>query len=336
MQYLLEQSKNYSDLDTLRQDLALMDVKESKPFRLDQMCLTTQGAVQVKGLGEFLLSDIALFDAIRRGGIQIPSSQNFFDEQNSILDAAILNAVNLFYKHSSHANAEIKLVTKANESGQQRIVLGIPSKYYTLFTHAQAVDKISHSLSKNLELKRANLHPTFMELAFTDPLTTVKDTIGSIVEIGSVFYNSQGTRTRSLTVSAFALRLICTNGSVGSTKLFSTRYIHKGDLNKHNSKFAKETTRIFERFSSMMQRLPILGNITVTDKLIAKIRPTLIETLKTKEAEEFIKGINNETKTVMDVWNKVTSLPQQIQNPITRVKLEQLGFKILTLNLSYN
>ena len=58
----------------------------------------------------------------------------------------------------------------------------------------------------------------------------------------------------------------------------------------------------------MMKSLPRLGEIPVTEKLISQIRPVLIETLKSKDAEEFIKGIDMQQHTAMDVWNKVVRL----------------------------
>lgn len=334
MQVIQEPTRQYPDLDSLRSDLHAMDVKETPSFTLDKMRLTTQGTVEVSGLGEFQLSDIALSDAIRRGGIHISSSQNFFSERKQLLDEAIINAVNAFYQHSRYADSEVKLVTRAGDSG--RITLGIPSKQYCLFTNAQAVEKIQHSLSPNLTLKRANLYPDFMELSFTDPVQTVRDKVGEVVELGTSYLNSQGSRRCALTVAAVSIRLVCLNGSTAAHKLYSARYIHKGDMQNHNGRFASESREIFDRFSVMMKSLPRLGEIPVTEKLISQIRPTLIETLKTKDAETFLKGINMQRETVMDVWNKVTNLPHRIQNPSSKLRIEQLGFKILTLTLCYN
>jgi hypothetical protein len=335
MQCIQEPTKQYTDLDSLRQDLSLMDVKETPSFPLSRMQITNQGTVQVTGLGEFQLSDIALADAIRRGGLQVSSSQNFFAESKPILDEAIVNAVNTFYRHSRFADSELKLITRAGEANE-RITLGITSKVYGLFTHENAVEKVVKNLSPGLRLKRANLYPAFLELSFTDPIKTVRDKVGEVVELGQSYYNSQGTKTCALTVSSFAIRLVCLNGSTAAHKLYSARYIHKGDMQNHNSRFAHDTAQIFERFSVMMKSLPKLGEIPVTEKLISQIRPTLIETLKTKDADKFINGIDMQHHTAMDVWNKVTNLPHRIQNPSAKLRIEQLGFKILTLNLCYN
>ena len=113
MDYIVEPSKNYDSLDSLRHDLALMDVRESPPFRLDQMRLTPQGTLQVTNLGEFPLTEIALGDAVRYGGLQMTACQNFFAEQQPILDDAIVHAVNTFYQHAHAASYEVKLVTRA-------------------------------------------------------------------------------------------------------------------------------------------------------------------------------------------------------------------------------
>lgn len=154
--------------------------------------------------------------------------------------------------------------------------------------------------------------------------------------VGLSFLNSQGTRTTSLVASAFSLRLICRNGAVAKDNVFSVRYVHKGNLRRNDSCFGKETERIYQQFSLMMKSLPRLGEIPVTEKFIHQIRPALVESLNVKESEEFIKAINIPQMTVMDVWNKVTNLPHRISDPQTKLKLEQLGFKILTLNLCYN
>ena len=335
MQCIQEPTKQYSDINALQQDLHDMDVTETPSFPLSRMQITNHGTVQVTGLGEFQLSDIALADAIRRGGLQVSSSQNFFAEGKPILDEVIVNAVNTFYRHSRFADSEVKLVTRADEANE-RITIGIPSKQYCLYTNAQATEKILKNLSPGLRLKRANLYPQFLELAFTDPIKTVRDKVGEVVEIGTAFYNSQGSRTCALGISAFSIRLICLNGATANHKLYSSRYVHRGDLENHNSRFSQDTAQIFERFSVMMKSLPKLGEIPVTEKLISQIRPTLIETLKTKDADEFIKGIDMQQHTAMDVWNKVTNLPHRIQNPSAKLRIEQLGFKILTLNLCYN
>ena len=335
MQCIQEPTKQYSDINALKQDLHEMDVKETPSFPLNRMQITNQGTVQVTGLGEFLLSDIALADAIRRGGLQVSSSQNFFAEGKPILDEVIVNALNTFYRHSRFADSEVKLVTRAGEASG-RITLGITSKVYGLFTHENAVEKVLRNLSPGLRLKRANLYPQFLELSFTNPIATVRDKVGEVVELGESFYNSQGTKTSALTVASFSLRLVCQNGATAAHKLYSARYIHKGDMQNHNSRFSQDTAQIFERFSVMMKSLPKLGEMPVTEKLISQIRPTLIETLKSKDAEEFIKGIDMQQHTAMDVWNKVTNLPHRIQNPAAKLRIEQLGFKILTLNLCYN
>ena len=335
MQCIQEPTKQYSDINALKQDLHDMDVKETPSFPLNRMQITNHGTVQVTGLGEFQLSDIALSDAIRRGGLQVSSSQNFFVEGKPILDEVIVNAINTFYRHSRLANSEVKLVTRAGENSA-RVTLGIPSKMYGLFTHSNAVEKILRNLSPNLKLKRANLYPQFLEIAFTDPIKTVRDKVGEVVELGESFYNSQGSRTCALTACAFSIRLVCLNGATAAHKLYSARYIHKGDMQNHNSRFAHDTAQIFERFSTMMKSLPRLGEIPVTEKLISQIRPVLIETLKSKDAESFIKGIDMQQHTAMDVWNKVTNLPHRIQNPAAKLRIEQLGFKILTMNLCYN
>ena len=93
MQCIQEPTKQYSDINALKQDLHEMDVKETPSFPLNRMQITNQGTVQVTGLGEFLLSDIALADAIRRGGLQVSSSQNFFAEGKPILDEVIITVL---------------------------------------------------------------------------------------------------------------------------------------------------------------------------------------------------------------------------------------------------
>lgn len=335
MQVIHEPTKAYLDLGRLRQDLSVQDVKETTSFTLDKMWLTPQGTMEVSGVGEFLLSDFALYDAIRKGGLNVISAQNFFAEKHQMLDEAITNAVNAFYKHSQYSNREVKLITRAGDSGT-RVVLGITSKQYGLFTHEQAVEKITKSLSPNLCMKRANLYPQWLELSFTNPIQTVKDNIGDVIEIGLSFYNSQGTKTCALLATAFCLRLLCKNGTTANHPVFTSRYIHRGDLSNSNSKFAKDTEQIFERFSAMMKSFPRLAGIPVTEKLISHIRPVLLETLRKKETDEFIEKIDMQKETAMTVWNSVTNLPHRIQNAEAKLKIENLGFKILTMHLCYN
>lgn len=131
MKTIIEESRRYDSLDTLQNDLALMDVRETTPFRLNQMELTNYGTVQIQGMypgnTEYQLSQIALEDAIRRGGLQPSVCQNFFKENSCTLDDAIVRAINAYYKCSSYANSEIKLITRAGKESE-RVVLGIPSK----------------------------------------------------------------------------------------------------------------------------------------------------------------------------------------------------------------
>ncbi len=333
MQIISEPSKSYSDLETLREDLALRDVRETKPFALSDINLTKDGILQVRSVGEFLLSDLALLDAVRRGGLQVQTFQNFFGEQKEVLDEAVVSAINSFYHHSRYAGSEVKLITRAN--GNDRVVLGIPSKSYFLLTNEHAMEKISKTLSPNLKLTRANLYPEFFEIAFTDKLNVSHDKVGEVVEYGLNFLNSEGSRLSSFLVSSFSFRLVCKNGATAAEKLFTARYIHRGDM-ENNRKFSEDTRNIFDRFSIMMRSLPKLGDIPVTEKLISHIRPTLIETIKTKDTDEFVKGIDMQKETVMDLWNKITNLPHRIQNPQSKLKLEQLGFKLLTMHLCYN
>ncbi len=226
MQVVQEPTKSYKNVSELQQDLVLMDVTETKPFQISQMELTTAGKMKVVGIGEFLLSEIALEDALRRGGITPSCGYTFFQESNDILDEAIVQAVNSFYKHSRQASSsEVKLVTRAN-GDTEKVILGIPSKHYSLFTHAQAVENILRNVQSEMQLSRANLYPEFLEIAFSDPINTVKDAVGEVVATGVSFLNSQGTRTCALTTSAFSLRLICTNGAVANERMFSSRYAH--------------------------------------------------------------------------------------------------------------
>lgn len=334
MRYITEQSKSYSSLDNLREDLAFQNVQETRPFRLSEMSLTSQGTVEVMGLGEFPLSEIALTDALRRGGLQMSCCQTFFQEGQTILDEAIVNAANAFYRHASSATSQIKLITRSDKAGG-RIVLGIPSRQYALFTHEEAVEKILNTLPFELRLTRANVYPQFMEVAFTHPTDVVKDRLGKIVEVGLNFFNSQGTRTCSLTAAAFSFRLVCTNGATAKQKMFSVRYAHKGNFG-NSLRFAMDTKDIFERFALLMQELPRLGDIPVTEKLLTQIKPELSEAISSKEAEDFVTATRFPYETVSDLWNRVTELPHRIENPDTRLKLEQLGFRILTMHLGAN
>lgn len=130
MQYIIEPHRSYHDLETLQQDLALMDVQETPGFRLEQMTLTTQGTIQVSGIGEFPVTEIALRDALRRGGLHLNTSDNFFREKNAILDQVIVDAVNAYYAHSKYSTSEVKLITRNGDNG--RTILGIPSNRYAL------------------------------------------------------------------------------------------------------------------------------------------------------------------------------------------------------------
>jgi hypothetical protein len=221
-------------------------------------------------------------------------------------------------------------VTRFNRD-KERVILGIPSNKYSLFTHQQAVEHILRHVRCDLELSRANLYPEFLEIAFTDPLNTVKDAVGEVVALGQVFLNSQGTRTRALTTSAFSLRLVCTNGAVANEKMFSSRYAHKGDV--LNRRFAIDIQQISERFLAMMQRLPRLGDIAVSEKLLQQIRPVLKESLGTKETDDFLANVATQKSNANDLWNEITHLPHSIENPERKLQLEQLGFKILTMHL---
>jgi hypothetical protein len=334
MDYIVEPSKSYDSLDTLRQDLALMDVRESQPFQLNQMRLTTQGTVQITGLGEFPLTEIALGDAVRYGGLQMSCCQNFFEEHKEVLDESITQAVNAYYQNSQAASSEVKLITRAGEKG--RITLGIPSRKYALFSHERAVEMVVKNSPPGLNMARCHVHPQFMEIALVDPLHVVKDRIGKVVSIGLNFLNSQGTRTCALSACCFSFRVICTNGATANCKNFSRRYPHRGDLGNNNYRFASETREIFDRFSLMMQQLPKLGDIPISDKLLSQIKPDLVEAIAIKETDKFLQAIDTARETVTDLWNKVTELPHHIQNPETKLRLEQLGFRLLTMHLNAN
>lgn len=333
MKTIIEESRRYDSLDTLQNDLALMDVRETTPFRLNQMELTNYGTVQIQGMypgnTEYQLSQIALEDAIRRGGLQPSVCQNFFKENSCTLDDAIVRAINAYYKCSSYANSEIKLITRAGKESE-RVVLGIPSKKYVLYPHEQAIEQIQKSISPRFHLSRCNLHAEFMEVSFTDPLDTTKDHVGEIVEIGLSFMNSQGTRTCSLSCSAFSIRLICTNGATANDKNFSVKSAHRKGLQIET--FVEQSDVIFQRFQLMMQKLPALGEIPITDQFLQKIKPDLVEAISTKETEELLQSFRNEK--VSDAWNRITNLPHRISNPESKLKLEQLGFKILTFYLN--
>lgn len=332
MRYIIDQPRSYADLDSLRHDLSVMDVRETPVFRLDQMSLTAQGTAQVLGIGEFPLTEIALNDALRRGGLHIGSCVNFFDEKKEILDESIVNAANAYYRHSRYASSEVKLITRAGEDSQ-RVALGIPSSRYVLLSHEMAVEKILPQVPPGLKLSRCHVYPEYLEVAFTDPINTAKDAVGEVVEIGCQFLNSQGTRTRSLIAAAFSIRLICVNGSVAADRVFSIKYPHKGNILNGNGEFGGKVAGILDRFSAMMRELPKLGTISVTDRLISQIKPDLNEVLGIKESTKFIEGIDQKIETVMHVWNKVTNLPHRVREAEKKLRLEQVGFKILTMFL---
>ncbi len=333
MNTIIEQSRKYDSLDTLQNDLALMDVRETIPFRLHQMELTNHGTVRISGMypgnTEYQLSQIALEDAIRRGGLQPSVCQNFFKENSYALDDAIVQAINAYYKASSYANSEIKLISRAGK-GSERVVLGIPSSKYVLYPHEQSVEQIQKNISSRFHLSRCNLHAEFLEVSFTDPLNTTKDHVGEIVEIGLSFLNSQGTRTCSLSCSAFSIRLVCTNGATANDKHFSVKSAHRKGLQIET--FVEQSDIIFDRFQLMMQKLPLLGEIPITEHFLQKIKPDLVEAISAKETEQLLQSFHNEN--VSYAWNKITNLPHRISNPESKLKLEQLGFKILTLYLS--
>lgn len=332
MQYLIEQQKSYTNLDTLRQDLALMDVNETPVFQLQDMKLTTQGTLILKNK-EYLLTETSLKDALQRGGLHRNTGDNFFQENQEVLDSAIVNAANAYYQNSRYATSEVKFITRANHDTpseiSDRVLLGIPSSQYTLVSHEQAIDKILPKLSSGYQMKRANISSAFMELAFTDPINTTKDAVGEVVELGFNIVNSQGCRTRALMVSAFSLRLICTNGATASDKMFALKYKHKGNM---FHQFESRTKEIMTQFSDMMKKLPLLERIPITEKFIAKIKPSLVDAIKTKKTEAFLEEVETQDN-MMELWNKVTNLPHKIENPEARLKLEQLGFWILTAHL---
>lgn len=335
MNTIIEQSRKYDSLDTLQNDLALMNVRETIPFRLNQMELTTYGTVRISGMypgnTEYQLSQIALEDAIRRGGLQPSVCQNFFKENSYTLDDAIVQAINAYYKASSYANSEIKLISRAGK-GSERVALGIPSNKYVLCPHEKAVEQIQKSISPRFHLSRCNLHAEFLEVSFTDPLDKTKDHVGEVVEIGLSFLNSQGTRTCSLSCSAFSIRLVCTNGATANDNHFSVKSAHRKGLQIET--FLEQSDVIFQRFQLMIKKLPLLGELPITENFLQKIKPDLIEAISTKETEQFFKSINRSDEKVSDVWNKITNMPHRISDPETKLKLEQLGFRILTMHLS--
>lgn len=333
MQYVIDQPKNYSDLDSLRHDLASMDVRETPVFRLEQMRLTTQGTLNISGIGEFPLTEIALRDALRRGGFHLNTSENYFSEKKEALDQVIVDAANAYYRHSKYATQEVKIITRADEN-HQRIILGIPSARYALLSHETAVEKVLPKIPDNLELSRCNLYPEYLEISLTNPLNPVRDAVGEIVSSGVSILNSQGTRTRALIVACFALRRVCVNGATACDKIFSLKYPHRGDMLNGNGEFIVRITGILQKFSDMMKNLPRLGSIAVTDKFISQIRSDLTDTLGVKETTGFIEGIDRETDTVMQVWNRITNLPHHIKSPERKLKLENLGFKVLTMYLN--
>lgn len=332
--FISETARSFENLDTLRQYLAYTDVRESKPFRLEDMTLTSRGTVQVADVGELPLSEIALKDALHRGGLHTGTCEKFFEQEEEVLDEVIVEAANRFYRHSKQAISEVKLVTRAGVD-DTRVVLGIPSRRYALFTHEMAVEKVSKNVSPNMKLARANVYPEHLEISFTDPVNTAKDAVGEIVELGCSFLNSQGTRTRALIASAFSLRLVCSNGATAKDRHFSARYPHRGDLFNGNGKFGNRIAEITVRFAAMMRELPRLGEIPVTDKLLSQIEGDLVDAVKAKKSKRFLEEFRMPGTTVMDVWNRITNLPHEVKGGERKLKLEELGFKILTLNLGH-
>ena len=128
------------------------------------------------------------------------------------------------------------------------------------------------------------------------------------------------------------MRVICTNGSVAKDRMFSIKYPHKGNI--LNGEFGQKIPRILQNFSLMMRELPQLGSIPVTDRFISQIKPGLTDALGVKESERVIESFDRTTGTVMEVWNKITSLPHHVSAPMKKLKLEELGFKILTTCLN--
>ena len=332
--FIAEVTRSFDNIDTLRHQLAMMDVQESEPFCLEDMTLTNRGTVEVMGHGEFSLTEIALKDALQRGGLHAGTCEKFFEQENEALDQVILEAANRFYRHSKQATSEIKLVTRAGINGD-RVVLGIPSRRYTLFSHEMAIQKVMKSVSPAMKLARANVYPEYLELSYTDPVNTAKDAVGEIVELGYTFMNSQGTRTKALIATAFSLRKVCTNGATARHRHFSVRYPHRGDLMNGNSEFGRKIEEIVRRFSVMMRELPKLGQTPVTEKFIFQIKPDLIKAIQAKEGKRLLDTFSNHNTTVMDVWNQITSMPHQVKSPERKLQLEELGFKILTLNLGH-
>ncbi|NUM33725.1 MAG: DUF932 domain-containing protein [Candidatus Brocadiae bacterium] len=336
MKTIIEQSKKYDSLDSLQNDLALHNVRETTPFRLNQMELTTRGTVRVIGMypgeQEYPLTQISLEDAIKRGGLQVSCCQNFFQENQYELDDVIVKAINSYYRCSSTSNSEIKLITREEENGQ-RVAVGIPSAKYVLYTHQEYLQKLSKNIPPNLRFARANLYPEYLDLGFTDPIRTARDKVGEIVELGLSFNNSEGTRSCSLISSCFSLRLICTNGAVAAHPAFSIRHAHRGDLHNNTQMFIEKTEVILQRFHELMENLPRLGDMPITEQFIQEIHTDLIDAIKSQKTEEFMNGLDKTKQSIGDVWDKVTNMPHNIKNSQTKMKLEQLGFRILTLSL---
>ena len=79
-----------------------------------------------------------------------------------------------------------------------------------------------------------------------------------------------------------------------------------------SEEFGQKISRILQKFSVMMQALPQLGSIPVSDRLISQIKPGLADALGVKESERIIESFDRTTGTVMNVWNKITSLPHRV------------------------
>ena len=332
MQCIIEKPKSYKNLDNLRHDLASQDVQESKIFQLGQMHLSTDGALRVAGVGEFLLTEIALQDALRRGGLHLGSCEKFFSEESGILDQSIVDAANSFYKFSKSSTTEVKLITKKGEDG--RIAVGIPSSQYALFRHEAAVEKLAafHQNHTEMRVARAVVYPEYMQISLTDPLNTVRDTVGEVVQVGLSFLNSEGSRRCSFICGAYSERLVCVNGMTATDTAFSVKYAHRGTM--MNGDFFQKTEEIFGRFAVLMEKLPKLGEMPLTDKLLTRIKPELVSAAKKEEAEKLLQRLNVEEHSVMDLWNAVTNLPHRIQSPTSKLQLESLGFKILSAHLN--
>lgn len=309
-----------------------MDVRDSQSFKLEDMPLTTQCAVQILNIGEYRLTEISLRDALRRGGMHLHTSDNFFSEGNEVLDQAIVHAVNAYYKHSKYATSEVKIVTRAGDNNA-RVALGIPSAKYQLLTHECAIEQIVNKIPSHLHPARIRLFPEFLEVAFTDTMHTPKDAVGEIVQVGINCLNSQGTRTRALIAAAFCLRTICSNGSTAKDSLFSIKYPHRGNILNGNNEFAQKTSEILKKLAVMMERLPQLAKIPINDKLLGNIQTQLNDILGVKESRHCIENIAKSSFSVIDVWNTLTHLPHHISNAERKMQLEQLGFQILSNHL---